>query len=961
MTKTCIIVSHTHWDREWYETFQHFRLRLVRLVDKLLHILETDPAYRHFMLDGQTIVLEDYLQIRPEREGNLRRFVHDGRLLIGPWHVLPDEFLVSGESIVRNLLLGDRVARRFGPKMMIGYIPDPFGHISQLPQILRGFGMDSTAMRRGLDDHPTELLWQAPDGSTVLLCYLRDGYDNAARLPVHDTRAFVAESKRLHDSLAPFAPTDHVLLMNGVDHMEPVPELPQAIAAAAQLAPDLHLVHGTLPMYVDAVKSSLSLDMVQENLGPPKLQTIRGELRSPKRHHLLPGVLSARMWIKQRNARIQTLLEKWAEPFAALADVVVHRGRPSTSPSSALIWQAWKYLLENHPHDSICGCSIDQVHREMVTRFDWAEQIGEEVTRQSLATIAAHVNTASAALPRPCLPVVVFNALAAARTDVVTASVQVPGSLESFVVVDAQGHIVPHMAQKQAGQDFASLELRRDEIMGMMSMVEMVATLGLSVQEIDIVAQGTCATVDVTLMEGGRTDSALLADAQRQVEELLASGVQRFRMHAHHAATISLRFVAQDVPGCGHKTYFLTRGETTAVHIGAPPTKVDATTPTLHLENEYLSVDINPQDATLTLLDKSTGAVFPGLHRFIDGGDRGDEYNYCAPELDHLVTAPSAPPHITWLNRGSAGSTIEIQQLYQAPAQLSRDRSTRSQEMVDVPITTRISLFPGVRRLDLCTEIDNRARDHRLRVHFPTPIRTDYSEAESTFDVVRRPLRLPTDTSEWVEQPVPTHPQQTFVDISNGSIGLMVINRGLPEFEALHEVDGKVTIALTLLRCIGWLSRDDFPCREGHAGPALETPEAQCQGRHVFEYAIVPHAGNWQAAYQEAHAFNAPLRAIHTGRHDGLLPPSESLISLRGEGMVLSTVKAAESGEGLIVRFYNILGKAAIASLHAAVPIRSARLVNLAEEEIQPLVVDGPGVVRVALKGKQIATVKLLF
>ena len=319
MTKTAIVVSHTHWDREWYETFQQFRLRLVRLMDKLLDILDSDPAYRYFMLDGQTIVLDDYLQIRPEREADLRRQVQQGRLLIGPWHLLPDEFLVSGEALVRNLLLGERTARRFGAKMKVGYTPDPFGHISQLPQILRGFGMDSTAMRRGLDDQSTELLWQSPDGSTVLLCYLRDGYDNAARLPVHDADAFVAEVRRLCDSLAPHATTDYVLLMNGVDHMEPVPELPRAIASAAALAPELSLIHGTLPMYLDAVKASLALDMDNLPPGPQKLQTVRGELRSPKRHHLLPGVLSARMWIKQRNTHIQTVLERWAEPFSTVA------------------------------------------------------------------------------------------------------------------------------------------------------------------------------------------------------------------------------------------------------------------------------------------------------------------------------------------------------------------------------------------------------------------------------------------------------------------------------------------------------------------------------------------------------------------------------------------------------------------------------------------------------------------
>jgi alpha-mannosidase len=264
-----------------------------------------------------------------------------------------------------------------------------------------------------------------------------------------------------------------------------------------------------------------------------------------------------------------------------------------------------------------------------------------------------------------------------------------------------------------------------------------------------------------------------------------------------------------------------------------------------------------------------------------------------------------------------------------------------------------------VRRIDLRTEVDNRARDHRLRVHFPSPVHTNWSEAEGTFDVVRRPLGVPADTSDWVEQPVPTHPQKAFVDVSDSAVGLMVINRGLPEYEALREADGSVTVALTLLRCVGWLSRDDYPCRKGHAGPALETPEAQCLGRHVFEYAIVPHAGNWQAAYQEAHAFNAPLRAVSTGVHDGTMPLIQNLVSLQGEGLVLSAVKTAEKGDGLIVRFYNILGRAVVACLQTYQPLQSARLVNLAEEELRELTLDGPGLLRVVANTRQIVSVKL--
>ncbi len=972
MTRTCIIVSHTHWDREWYETFQHFRLRLVRLMDRLLHILDTDPAFRYFMLDGQTIVLDDYLQIRPERQADLRRYVREGRLLIGPWHLLPDEFLVSGEALVRNLLLGERSAQSFGAKMRVGYTPDPFGHISQLPQILRGFGMDSTAMRRGLDDQPTDLLWESPDGSTVLLCYLRDGYDNAARLPVQSAEAFAAEVRRLQDSLSPYATTDYVLLMNGVDHMEPVPELPRAIASATAVAPELRLVHGTLPMYLNAVKESLALDLDAPLLGRRTLQTVHGELRSPKRHHLLPGVLSARMWIKQRNTRIQNVLERWAEPFSALADMVTGDRKPSSASLAAPIWQAWKYLLENHPHDSICGCSIDQVHDEMATRFDWAEQIAEEVTRQSLATLAAQVNTASAGLSQPCLPLVVFNPLAVKRTDHVTASVQVPGSLEEFVIVDECGQVVPHHVDGRKGADFASLDLGREEILGLPGMVQMIATLGMSLQEVHVRDTGEWVSVNVTVMEGGQTDAGLVAGAQAEIEALLAGGAQHFRVRAHQASTVTFDWVAQDVPGCGFRTYFLKN----RASVAAPSVAGEqgGTTPVVttqwHMENEFFSVDIDPADGTMTVHDKDTGATFSGLNRFVDGGDRGDEYNYCAPEADQLISAPSQPPRIVFVENGPARRTVQVEQILLLPVALSGDRSARSTEMVDLPVTSRISLYPGVRRIDLSTKVDNRARDHRLRVHFPSPVHSDWSEAESTFDVVRRPLGVPGDTGEWVEQPVPTHPQKTFVNVSDGAAGLMVINRGLPEFEVLREADGPnqrgheysgATVALTLLRCVGWLSRDDYPCRKGHAGPALETPGAQCPGRHVFEYAIVPHAGNWRTVYAEAHAFNAPLRAVGTHLHGGSLPLAQNLISIQGEGVVLSAVKEAEKGDGWIVRCYNTLDTAVVAQLRTFVSPRSAWQVNLAEEELRQLALDGPAQLRVALGGRQVVTIKLRF
>jgi len=276
-----------------------------------------------------------------------------------------------------------------------------------------------------------------------------------------------------------------------------------------------------------------------------------------------------------------------------------------------------------------------------------------------------------------------------------------------------------------------------------------------------------------------------------------------------------------------------------------------------------------------------------------------------------------------------------------------------------VSIKTCVSLYPGGRHIDFSTTVENHAQDHRLRVHFPAPVQTDCSHAEGHFDVVRRPLDLPQDTADWVEQPVSTHPQRTFVDVNDGKIGLMVINKGLPEYEVLRGAAGGVTVALTLLRCMGWLSRGDLHSRPGHAGPALETPDAQCLGKQTFEYAIVPHSGSWEACFEQAHAFNAPLRAVPTTVHSGPLPPQLSFVQIEPASLVISAIKQAEDGEGLIVRFYNIAAEEVTGRLRVYRPFARAVLVNLNEEEMEELKSIERGEIELSVRRRQMVTVKM--
>ena len=237
------IVPHTHWDREWYSPYQTFRLRLVDLLDQLLPQLEGDPSYAHFLLDGQMAVVDDYLAVRPEAEPRLRALAATGRMAMGPWYALPDEFLVSGETLVRNLQRGLRVASRFGGAMDVGYLPDMFGHVAQMPQLLRLFGYEHAVVWRGVPSavDRSGFWWTAPDGSTVRAEYLPQGYGNGALVP-DDAKALVRRIGEFEEEQGDLL-TGPILWMNGTDHLMPQPWLGRVVAEANDLDARLRAPH----------------------------------------------------------------------------------------------------------------------------------------------------------------------------------------------------------------------------------------------------------------------------------------------------------------------------------------------------------------------------------------------------------------------------------------------------------------------------------------------------------------------------------------------------------------------------------------------------------------------------------------------------------------------------------------------------------------------------------------------
>ncbi|OGO50342.1 MAG: hypothetical protein A2148_06685, partial [Chloroflexi bacterium RBG_16_68_14] len=631
-----MLVPHTHWDREWYFPFQRYRTRLVGFFDLLLEILERDPEYKHFMLDGHTILVEDYLEVRPDRRELIERYVREGRLTVGPWYVIPDEFLPSGEALVRNLLRGHRVASDLGGVMGVGYLPDPFGQIAHLPAILSGFGIERCVFWRGTDASldSTELVWESPDGSAVLAKHLRDGYGNASPFPVEE-EAFVEKIEEIRALLQPLARTRTLLMMWGSDHVPPQPELPALIRAANARLPDAEIVQGSLPQLFDEVEAQLD--------GRGRLPRWRGEFRSGQLSNVLPGVLSARMWIKQRTFACEQLLTRWAEPLSLWADLLrarlgeawreppVPAGPASPPPREAaseagLLDRAWRLLLENQPHDSICGCGVDQTHAEMRPRFDQCEQIGEDLAHQAMRRIGEQ---------GPGERVYVFNPLPGPRTDYVTVVVPATRGAAPVAVVDDEGRRRPCQL---LASDGASLASRR--------------------------AGGPVVSVAPGL------------------GPVLPEGVQLL------VDRLTIGFVADDVPGFGYRTY--------AVEYGEPP-KQRASRSRRHIENEFFRVEVNARNGTLTVTDRRTGVRYRGLNRVVDGGDRGDEYNYCAPDPDVLIDAPAALPRVRLVEDGPARSTLEVRMTYRLPARLGPDRR-RVRGTVACPVRVLVGLSPGVPR-----------------------------------------------------------------------------------------------------------------------------------------------------------------------------------------------------------------------------------------------------------------------
>ena len=737
-------------------------------------------------MDGQTVVIDDYLEIRPEARGRLERAVRSGQIQVGPWYTLPDEFLVSGETLIRDLQRGLASADSHGGSMRAGYLPDSFGHAAQMPQIYRQFGFRYAAVWRGvpLAIDRVAFDWEAPDGSRILTAYMGNSYSQGVDLPT-EPGALAARIASALDAIAPFRPTADVLLMNGNDHVLPQAALNAAVRSAAGR------LHGT-------VIRLARLDDYLARLPESGWPHWRGELRSSARANVLMGTLSVRVPDKQRYFEATRLLERVAEPVAAL----------TATDAAGPLDQAWTLILQNAAHDTACGSGIDAVAEASRRRSAQAIEIGERIINRSLSKLAG------------------------------------------------------------AGQAWNPSPYPRQGL---------------------VEAEGALLLTPV--IPGG--------------------------------SVVSLATTSPAAPVSARGT---------------------------RLENAHLVCDLLP-DGTLAILDRRTRLRYPGMHRLVDEGDAGDEYNFSPPADNPQTAGPVRNFRSAVLEEGPLRARLEARYDFAVFSGLSRDRRSRGDVERLLPIRLTLSLEADRPRLDIEVEVINRAEDHRLRVHFPLPFQASYSAADTAFHVTARGVGGARRDPGADELELPTYPMWSFVDVSDGRAGVALITHGLHEYEVLPGPSQE--LALTLLRSVGWLSRDDLVTRRGHAGPEMETPGAQVPGGHRFRYSLFFHAGDWQAG-AVLRAVDSTLLPLVVGR-GAPVTTTPPVIELEPDCIQMTALLPRPGGYDL--RFLNASDESGEAHVRLQPRPAEVRVVTLGDVERERLAPSN-GVLTVPVRPWEIVTLR---
>ena len=847
MKKKVYIISHSHWDREWYMAYEQHHMRLIELIDDLLELFEVDPSFNSFHLDGQTIILDDYLQVRPEKRQAIQQAINEGKLRIGPFYILQDDFLISSESNVRNMLIGMEESRKWGTPVMLGYFPDTFGNMGQTPQLMKQAGISAAAFGRGVkpigfdnqvleaenySSQYSEMWWKGPDQTAIFGLLFANWYSNGNEIPVEKEAALAFWKQKLADA-EQYASTNHLLMMNGVDHQPVQKDISKAFHLANELFPDYEFIHSNFTDYLEAVQKD-----VPEDLG-----SVEGELTSQETDgwYTLANTASARVYLKQWNTKVQRQLENITEPLATIAYEV-----SGNYPHDQLDY-AWKTLMQNHPHDSICGCSVDSVHREMIPRFEKADEVGKYLAQDSLEQLTAAIDTTG--FPKDSFPFVIVN----------TAGMDKTGEAE--ITIELERKRFAEGIPEQLYQELENLPKRKYHVE----------------------------------TKSGATIPAILSEETVQFGYDLPK--DRFRV-PYMVKMIKVTLPLENMPAFSWETFALVEGEA----------KAEEKETMIHqsgriIENGPLHLTIE-KNGTITMEDRKNKRKLNNLHIFEDIGDIGNEYIFKQPFYDQPILSSNKEnsevkvlvdtPEIAKISilqemeiPVSADERLEKEQ--QMVVEFRYRKAERSKEKRILQIKTIMTIRKDSKKIDFETTLDNQMKDHRLRVLFPTKLHVEHHEADSIFEVVKRPNHV---SKSWENPTNPQH-QQAFVNIHDEEYGVTVGNFGLNEYEVTE--DGQ--IAVTLLRSVGELGDWGY----------FPTPEAQCLGEHRFNYSIELHGPEEKfSTYLHAYAAQIPFSTQQIKHHEGTLISKQQYLTIKSETFAITALKRSKFSDKVIVRGFNM-------------------------------------------------------
>lgn len=847
MKKKVYIISHSHWDREWYMAYEQHHMRLIELIDDLLELFEVDPSFNSFHLDGQTIILDDYLQVRPEKRQAIQQAINEGKLRIGPFYILQDDFLISSESNVRNMLIGMEESRKWGTPVMLGYFPDTFGNMGQTPQLMKQAGISAAAFGRGVkpigfdnqvleaenySSQYSEMWWKGPDQTAIFGLLFANWYSNGNEIPVEKEAALAFWKQKLADA-EQYASTNHLLMMNGVDHQPVQKDISKAIHLANELFPDYEFIHSNFTDYLEAVQKD-----VPEDLG-----SVEGELTSQETDgwYTLANTASARVYLKQWNTKVQRQLENITEPLATMAYEV-----SGNYPHDQLDY-AWKTLMQNHPHDSICGCSVDSVHREMIPRFEKADEVGKYLAQDSLEQLTAAIDTTG--FPKDSFPFVIVN----------TAGMDKTGEAE--ITIELERKRFAEGIPEQLYQELENLPKRKYHVE----------------------------------TKSGATIPAILSEETVQFGYDLPK--DRFRV-PYMARMIKVTLPLENMPAFSWETFALVEGEA----------KAEEKETMIHqsgriIENGPLHLTIE-KNGTITMEDRKNKRKLNNLHIFEDIGDIGNEYIFKQPFCDQPILSSNKEnsevkvlvdtPEIAKISilqemeiPVSADEHLEKEQ--QMVVEFRYRKAERSKEKRILQIKTIMTIRKDSKKIDFETTLDNQMKDHRLRVLFSTKLHVEHHEADSIFEVVKRPNHV---SKSWENPTNPQH-QQAFVNIHDEEYGVTVGNFGLNEYEVTE--DGQ--IAVTLLRSVGELGDWGY----------FPTPEAQCLGEHRFNYSIELHGPEEKfSTYLHAYAAQIPFSTQQIKHHEGTLISKQQYLTIKSETFAITALKRSKFSDKVVVRGFNM-------------------------------------------------------